>query len=90
MKKLYLISNYVSVSYELNEYNVCKIIENLTKIERNEGKEPKISFLSINDAMDKFKENISVNSYGILRALVMQRIDLEEDKFKWQILSELV
>jgi hypothetical protein len=56
MRKLYLVSNYITALYELDESNLC-----IAKDDR----------ISIDSAIELFRQNQSVKSFGILRAYII-------------------
>lgn len=61
MKTLYLISNYITAIYELDEKEKC-LIKNQHSI-------------TIEEAMEKIKKNSSVAVFGIIRASIKERLE---------------
>lgn len=61
MKKLYIISNYTTALYELDENDNCKI----------PGQGP----TTIDKAIEAFKQNPTVKVYGILKAVIQEHTE---------------
>ena len=70
MRKLYLISNYHSETYSINEDDTCTI----------ERRDEEPFDLTIEQTIDLFRQCPTVKTYGIMRAEILQKN--EEGKFR--------
>jgi len=71
MKKLYLISNYITSIYTLNEDESCFI-----NIQDS---------ITIQEAIDIFKQNLTVKTYGIIKIDIIEK---GEDE-KWKVIKSI-
>lgn len=81
MKKLYIISNYINALYELDENNNCKVPI------RKDG-EKEIIIMPIEQAIELFKQNTTVKTFGIIQAFIQENIKDNEWKIVEQILPK--
>jgi len=88
MTKLYLASNYVTRLYELDESGACMIVERLSVESRRAGNVPTTEFITVDEAIKRFDRDIGM--FDILRAEVIERIDLENDTFKWETINRMI
>lgn len=72
MKKLYIISNYTTALYELDENYNCKI--------------PGQNSITIEKAIETFKQNPTVKGFGILKAIIQEHT--EENG--WKVVKQLI
>jgi len=77
MRKLYLVSNYHSECYDINENDTITI--------RRRDEEP--FDLTIDGAVDLFRQCPSVACFGIIKAVVQQR---NEEVGKWEVLKSVL
>jgi len=61
MKKFYIISNYITALYELDEAGLCKI----------KGQ----NSITIDEVIENFKKNVSVKAFGIIRAYIQEHTE---------------
>ena len=61
MKVLYLISNYITAIYKLDENENCIIKGQLS--------------ITISEAMERFEKNTSVSVFGIIRATIKENLE---------------